>query len=532
MNNTFQTSQRDLTSRCSAVADLLPLLEHPGLEAEEAAAVRAHLASCSACQARQAAYRGLERDTRHYLSPSGTPRRHRTEELLAAIGQEVPMDTLDTAPPSAFPPKPPTWRQQVGRRTVTLMSAIAAVLMIVLVITALIASHNSGTPSRIGNGPTATAATPSTSTPTRPINQQWQVLPHLANITGLVGTWLAPSDPRVVYQTVSDGQGGLAALRRSDDQGATWQNLPVPFGAQERLGELSISPTNAKHVLALAQRACSSSQTSVVGPLSPLSDGQSCIVIYFSNNGGESWTPVTLPAHGSHNLFLGYGIFAQENRLYAILFVEPGLTASELVESLDDGATWHFADRGLMPEQHCLEGIAGPATSTTLYVTTRNNCDNSANGTDTAQLWRSDDAGVQWRPVSTIGAIFANMLWAVNVSGQSQPVLIHIPLPNGMMQFSLDDGKSWQSVPALGNPGTIPFSLGILHDGSLLEQGDDGFYAWKAGDASWHKVTPAPAGPVFSSHVVFDKASGKDTLYLEVRPSGANSYSFYSIDLP
>jgi hypothetical protein len=70
-----------------------------------------------------------------------------------------------------------------------------------------------------------------------------------------------------------------------------------------------------------------------------------------------------------------------------------------------------------------------------------------------------------------------------------------------------------------------------LRGGANLAQSNDGFYAWKPGEASWHKVAPALAGIVNRALVVFDQASGKETLYLEVRPDQGNSYSFYSIVL-
>jgi photosystem II stability/assembly factor-like uncharacterized protein len=534
-----------LPEPCAQWAEPLAQVSFGHLSGKASAALKAHLMTCPACAAVHAEYLQAAEILRQAPDPDPLPglppsllqvwaaeARQAPARHLNGLRplQEIPMQTLDHETPPAFPSKPPMW-QRAGRRTVTVMSAIAAVLVIALVTTALIASHTPGKSSSTSSGQKATATAPATSTPTHPLNQQWQALPHLANISGADFTWLAPSDPRVVYQIVNSGQ-GATYLRRSDDQGATWTTLPSPVSGQESLPELYISPTNAQHVLALAQIECLSGQASVAGPLSILSDGNQCSVFYFSSNGGESWAPVTLPAHGSHNLFL-LSIVAQEHRLYAIFVVNPGYIGTELVTSSDDGATWQFADQGLNAGQHCLQSLTAPATGTTLFATTLSHCGGGVSGSEAAQIWRSDDAGAHWSPKGTMSAIVASELTAVNVSGYSQPVLIISSQPGDpqAQQFSLDSGKTWQPAPTLGNQGTIPSPLGVLHDGSLLAQGDDGFYAWKPGDSSWHKVAPALAGTVLGALVVFDQASGKETLYLQTRSSGANTYSFYSVDL-
>ncbi len=535
-----------LPEPCAQWAEPLAQVGFGHLSGEENAALKAHLMACPACAAVHAEYLQAAEILRQAPDPDPLPGlppsllRVWAAEAQQAPAQhlnslrplrEIPMQTLDNETAPAFPSKSPARR--LAGRTVTMMSAIAAVLVIALVTTALIASHTPGKPSGISTGQKATATAPATSTPTHPLNQQWQTLPHLANVSVEDFTWLAPSDPRVVYQIVNSGQ-GASYLRRSDDQGATWTNLPSPQSAQESFPDhLYISPTNARHVLALAEIECPSGQASVAGPLSILSDGNQCSVIYFSNNGGKNWAPVTLPARGSHNLFMGFGIVAQENRLYAILAVEPGITASELVMSSDDGATWQFADQGLNAGQHCLQGLAAPASGTTLFATTLSHCGGGVSGSEAAQIWRSDDAGAHWSPEGTMSAMGASELMVVNVSGYAQPVLIDLNQSSDQQaqQFSLDSGKTWQPIPVLGEQGTIPFALGVLQDGSLLEQVQTGFYAWKVGESSWHKVAPALAGTVLGALVAFDQASGKETLYLEVRPDQGTTYSFYSVDL-
>lgn len=212
MNNTFQTSKHGLTSRCSAVADLLPLLEHPGLDAEEAAAVRAHLATCSACQARQAAIRRLEQDARRYLSPAGTPRRHRTEELLAAIQQEVPV----TSPPGI---PPPLTRRAIRLRRpgqvrgfVSGLAPEATVLVIVLLATVLFSRHGlTGAPGGIV-------------TPTPALGSQTE-LRAIAMVSPSEGWAVGWSD-----SSLSDPNGAQVLVLH--DRHGVWSPVRVPIHGQ------------------------------------------------------------------------------------------------------------------------------------------------------------------------------------------------------------------------------------------------------------------------------------------------------------
>ena len=141
MNTPARTPRRGQSSRCSAFADLLPLLDSPGLDAEEDAAVRAHLDSCAACQAQRAAYHQMTLDARRSLSPAATARRHQTEELLASILQEIPAATPEVGVSS--PPRHPVKRLRPShpRRLIASLAPLAAVLVIVVVAATLFASH-------------------------------------------------------------------------------------------------------------------------------------------------------------------------------------------------------------------------------------------------------------------------------------------------------------------------------------------------------------------------------------------------------
>ncbi len=530
---------------CAQWAERLAQASFGHLSEEEDNTLRAHLTACPACAAARADYLRAAALLRRAPDPDPLPglppqllrlwdterKRLSARQTHAGHLQETFMSTTHEQPAPSFSPKPPTRRQQVSRRAAATLSAVAAVLVIAAVIAALVASHTTGTPS-----PTATQ--PNTSQPaTSPVPSNWQALPHLSNLPN----WpmLAPSDPRVAYQVIFNDQRTQASLQRSDDQGATWKNLPAPPGVTlPGLASLYISPTNAKHVLLIIGNDCPSgqaAQTAGTGPLIPLSNGKTCSTVYFSSTGGERWARVTLPTHGGSNLFLGGGIFAQENRLYAPGFVEPGLTGSELIVSSDDGATWRFADQGLNAEQHCLQGIAVPRTGSTLFAMMQSHCGGAFSGSESAQIWRSDDAGAHWTAVSSIPAT-ALVLEAINVSGQAQPALLSLgvvpPYDPTTASFSLDNGKTWQPIPTLAGQGSANNNiLAVRNDGSIIEQAKNGFYAWKPGQSDWHKVAPALDATVMDSLIVSD-ANGQEILYVGVRagPDG-NNESFYRVAL-
>jgi hypothetical protein len=140
IRNILQAPRRGVFPGCAAIANLLPLLNGPELNAEEKDAVLAHLASCSACRERQAEYRRLERDARRYLSPQSTLPRYQTEDLLAQIMTEdlIASSSSDIPAPIRRPHRP------VRRRGVTALAPAAAILVVVLLAAALFSGHFGG----------------------------------------------------------------------------------------------------------------------------------------------------------------------------------------------------------------------------------------------------------------------------------------------------------------------------------------------------------------------------------------------------
>ena len=131
---------------CAAFEPLLPLAAHDLLEPEEGRTLQAHLADCAPCRARLAAYDRLDAALRRRFEQAG-PTSPLTEDMMQEIEQREHQEREA--------PAPQTPQRAAGRprRIVSWVSAIAAVLVIGLVATALIASHPSRTGKNLGNEP-------------------------------------------------------------------------------------------------------------------------------------------------------------------------------------------------------------------------------------------------------------------------------------------------------------------------------------------------------------------------------------------
>jgi photosystem II stability/assembly factor-like uncharacterized protein len=319
----------------------------------------------------------------------------------------------------------------------------------------------------------------------------------------------------------------VAHIKEVSTQTTDYENdlapVPIPPARWQRVSRrasAAISAIAAVLVIAIVTIALFASHTS--GKPTATSAPQ---------NGSQTWQALPHLAHLDLNHQTTLLAPSNPRVVYQIVLTNQGTQAS--LRRSDDGATWQFVDQGLTTEQRCIEDIAVPRSGTTLFATTLNQCSSAIYNTDTAQLWRSDDAGTHWTSVSSLSAILAYLLEVVNVSSQAQPVLIDRGTPPTLdsMRFSLDNGKTWQPTPTLeGQELAGVGQLGVLRDGSILEQTKAGFYAWKAGDAGWHKVAPALPGTVEGALIVSD-SNGKETLYLEVLTTGRNALNFYRITL-
>lgn len=156
---------------------------------------------------------------------------------------------------------------------------------------------------------------------------------------------------------------------RSSDNGRTWQRVAVTTG----FGHVNflVDPGTPDRVWAVAN--------TVVGGGGVMS---------MSTDGGEQWSAVSFPPHPG-----GFGVVALATVLHLqppalfVATVEYGSQRSRLLRTDDGGRTWLEA-RGL-PATGRVSGVAQWPRQPGRLI--------AALGVD--GLYRSDDAGISWRPV-------------------------------------------------------------------------------------------------------------------------------------
>jgi outer membrane protein assembly factor BamB len=142
---------------CGSFSNLLPLLGAGTLEAREEDRLRLHLATCAYCQLQQATYNRMDLAMRRYFGASA-PLLFSPEDVMSLTDQE-PM----AEPPLRAPSAPFRSPMQRSRRVFTWVAAVAAVMVIALLTTALFISHRPSKP-QTANPPSATTGQSSTLT--------------------------------------------------------------------------------------------------------------------------------------------------------------------------------------------------------------------------------------------------------------------------------------------------------------------------------------------------------------------------------
>jgi photosystem II stability/assembly factor-like uncharacterized protein len=462
------------------------------LDPADASALEAHVAGCASCRARLANYQRLDHALRQHVEQLGrTPLGTRDYvHALAAGERSAPRGLAGERPFCRFPNRnglPP-----IPQRGVFWVGAVAAVLVISLLATALILTRLPGPGTQPPGGPQ----------PTRGMPSSWTVIPtHILPAEALS---LAPSDPRVLYQALGNGGPDTPStpftLQRSDDGGLTWQNLPTPDGLTEgdEVKTFVVSPLNPQVVWVTLGVACNAVE---------------CTRSYLSQDGGQHWSRQEWPMHLAGSWAGISDLRAQEGRLYLLMLVTEGVGG--LLTSTDGGTSWHFADQPLFAQGHCVTSYAPTATGATVFAVTSDTCGGTIGafqafsrqnrvvptagvtcGDTAGQLWRSDDAGAQWTLVKTLpaSAVFAPDLQVVTTAGALQPRLYVDSCPASFgtptVQVSIDGGTSWQAAPALAGTTRQSKLVGTLSNGSVVELSQFQLFAWRAGEVTWRPLAP------------------------------------------
>jgi len=379
---------------------------------------------------------------------------------------------------------------------------------------------------------------------------------------------IAPSDPRVVYETMVYGiqQHHAGGLRRTDDGGATWHDLPLPIHA-DHVGHagMLVSPLDPRTVfLSLISTAAADCPPGTVEPITESNspDDVICRLQYTSTDGGAHWamthlpTPSVLTPNLTNNTMpsLQASHVGGQAYLYALLDCVGTASCSRLGTSTDSGRTWRLADSPLMAagaENVC--AVAADQRGPALFaVTTATTCYYDAQKPLT--LWRSDDAGAHWSRQGILATPNLRGVLIAHPEGTNRALMsMALPRTTGMatdkmggkyptfstdpadLKVSADGGKTWKSAPAAGIPAGLKPSydiglMGTLSDGSVVVDfiaqnrqenfGGSTLFAWKLGDTAWRQLAPPVTWEAGSLLAVPGSTPGADTLYLTMTSRG------------
>lgn len=464
-------------------------------------------------------------------------------------------------------PRQPHWARRLGATLATI--AVIAAFVGVFSLVAL-QRRGAGSPTSVPYGTNGTTGTSATAGAVDSPPGSWQGLSGLTSSASFSANDLpaiAPSDPQVVYETAAYGlqQGKPAIFRRTDDGGKTWQTLATPVQA-DHIGSagIGVSPLNPQvaflAIFDTSASDCPANRTQSMGE----GAGVLCRLQYVTTNGGASWAAPSLPlangvkagvlaasaTSGGAGAMQTMSIRAQGQRLYAA-FLCVDFSCSRLVTSVDDGATWQFADLPLLAQgaANLCEYIPTPSGSTVYAVTTPTDCGWRAQSPRT--LWRSDNAGASWVKVSllstpntagllttqdaTLGTRLlyldepATASMATDKMGGSFPITTTSP---GDVKVSVDGGATWQSAPTAGVASGQVANNGVgllatLRDGSVVIEtissagkpadmldnfSGSSLYTWKPGESAWRLLATVPAE---ADNLVVVPAGGAtgDTIY-------------------
>lgn len=375
------------------------------------------------------------------------------------------------------------------------------------------------------------------------VHGKWQTLSRLTMTTsdtlssGVPA--VAASDPNTVYETTLSP----LKVRRTTDAGAHWTNLHVPgdtSGVEDI--QVFVSPLDAQNVFLTlttpapsgASASCPAAPTaqSTTGstaatashavPLAmtvPQSGRVPCSLQYYSNDGGNTWKPLTLPVQAVLVDTLPYLqpltadiLRPQGMRLYAAAGCGPmcGFAGDDIVSSADGGAHWTVADQSIRAAGYYICDFAPAPTGSDVYaVATTVGCNNES--VPPLYLWHSGDAGAHW---TLVGRMPTNASYGMAVvSTPSGKSLLYVQAPqataqphtiatvNGpdRLEVSADGGVTWQAAPASGVPSAAQPSsasgpLCVLSDGTVVEAfvnaSQTSLYGWKQSDTAWRSVAP------------------------------------------
>lgn len=300
---------------------------------------------------------------------------------------------------------------------------------------------------------------------------------------------VAPTDPSVVWA----GTGEAWVIRDSDvigngiykstDAGKTWTNM----GLQEtgRIGRIIVHPTNPDIVFACALGRAT-------GP-------QQERGVYRTADGGQHWERVlfagdnvgcsglSLDPHNPRVLFAA--MWQVELHTWAEFSGGPG---SGVYVSRDGGTKWTRIEEHGLPHSPLgkIDVAVAPTNSNRIYALIQTK--------DQGSVWRSDDAGGNWKAVNYQRALIGRAGYYIRIAvspGSDNEVLV----ANSSFHHSLDGGLTFQEVPWGGD--THDIWIDPTNPDRFVITDDAGLIITTVHGKGFHRVT-LPIGQMY--HVDVD----------------------------
>lgn len=318
----------------------------------------------------------------------------------------------------------------------------------------------------------------------------WKSVSDGSGMSGSIGAIaVAESDPNVVYvgtgehpvrgQSSSYGNG----VYKSTDAGKTWKRIGLEDTKQ--ISQVRVHPSNPDLVYVAAQ--------------GDRWKGTADRGVYRSTDGGKSWSLVlkgTNPTSGASDLSMDP---SNPRILYAAFWdhqrrpwqVRSGGSGSGIWKSTDGGDTWTRLTEGL-PKLMGKIGVAvSPANPERVYAIVE---------AEKGGLFRSDDAGSNWRLLSEDRLIQTRSWYYMNVTADPQNADV-VYVMNAPLMKSIDGGVRFAVLPATHGDN---HQLWINpKDARLLANANDGGVSISLdGGKSWSTQDNQPTAQFY--HVIVD----------------------------
>ena len=307
---------------------------------------------------------------------------------------------------------------------------------------------------------------------------------------------IAPSDPNVIY--VGTGEADIrsdtsmgSGVYKSTDAGRTWQHIGLD--QTRAVGRILVAPRNPNTLLVAA----------LGHPYGPNPERG----VYRSTDGGRSWNKVLYKDENTGAIDLGadpetgqtvYASMWQARRPPWSVYGPIEGPGGALYKSTDAGATWTELHNGLPPAPVHRIGIAVAQASQGRIVYALIDTDHA----ESRGLYRSDDAGANWKHVSSDPRIDGRAWYFSGVSiDPKDPNKVYVA--NTALYRSADGGATF--APLKGAPGGDDYHLLWIDPSDpqrMIVASDQGTVVSIDGGETWSSWYNQPTAQLY--HVITD----------------------------